>query len=303
MSNFSLESIPSQKGKVAIVTGANIGLGYETALALAKKDFTVVLACRSLSKAKKAMGNILKEAPKAELEIILLDLNSLDSVEGFSDEFAKRYTHLDLLIANAGIMFPPFQTTEDGFESQIGVNYLAHFLLINLLFPILSQSDGSRVILLSSLAHKYGKIDFDNFNSEKSYSALKSYAQSKLACLMFAYELQRRIEKAGLAMNAAAAHPGFSNTNLGQFLPGITAKLFSPLTYILGQNAKSGALPTLRAALDPKVKGGEYYGPSGFKEMKGAAVKVKSSNRSHDWEVASRLWLLSEQLTGKKFDV
>ena len=190
MSNFSLESIPSQKGKVAIVTGANIGLGYETALALAKKDFTVVLACRSLSKAKKAMGNILKEAPKADLEIILLDLNSLDSVKGFSDEFAERYTHLDLLIANAGIMFPPFQTTEDGFESQIGVNYLAHFLLINLLFPILSQSDGSRVILLSSLAHKYGKIDFDNFNSEKSYSALKSYAQSKLACLMFAYELQ-----------------------------------------------------------------------------------------------------------------
>lgn len=257
MSNFNLEKVPSHKGKTAIVTGANIGLGYETALALARKEATVILACRTLSKAQQAMKNILREVPDADLEIILIDLNSLDSVRGFVAEYSKKYKKLDLLIANAGIMMPPFQTTKDGFESQFGVNYLAHFLLVNLLFPTLKKTNASRVVMLSSMAHKGGKIAFDNLTAEKSYSSWKAYSQSKLACLMFAYELQRRIEKAGITSRALAAHPGFSDTNLGQLLPTFAAKLFSPLASIVGQNARSGALPTLRAALDPEAKGGE----------------------------------------------
>ncbi|REG94461.1 oxidoreductase [Algoriphagus antarcticus] len=303
MKNFSMKSVPSLKGKVALVTGANIGLGYETALALAKKEATVILACRTLSKAHQAMKNILKEVPGADLEIILLDLKSLDSVREFATEFAKKYDSLNLLIANAGIMMPPFQTTKEGFESQFGVNYLAHFLLANLLFPILKKTEKSRLVMLSSLAHKSGKIDFENLNAGKSYSKWKAYSQSKLACLMFAYELQRRMEKAGISTKAVAAHPGLSDTNLGQFLPNFAMKLFSPLTSIIGQEAKSGALPTLRAALDPEVKGGEYYGPSGFREVKGNPIKVSSSSRSHDMKIATKLWAISEKLTGEKFAI
>lgn len=303
MSSFNLDSAPSQKNKVAVVTGANIGLGYETAMALAKKDATVILACRTLSKAQQAMKDIIKKVPGADLEIILIDLNSLDSVRNFATEFSKKYSRLDLLIANAGIMFPPFQTTKEGFESQFGVNYLSHFLLVNLLFPILKKTEESRVVMLSSIAHKSGEIDFENLNSEKSYSKWKAYSQSKLACLMFAYELQRRIEKTKIEVKSIAAHPGFSDTNLGQFLPGFASKLFSPFTSIIGQDAKSGALPTLRAALDTDAKGGEYYGPSGFKEMKGDPVKVGSSQKSHDKEVSTKLWSVSEKLTGEKFEV
>lgn len=300
---FKLESVSSQKNRVAIVTGANIGLGYETALALAKKDTTVILACRAMSKAKKAMDSILHEVPNADIEIILVDLNSLDSVRTFAIEYEQKHSRLDFLIANAGIMMPPFQTTDDGFESQFGVNYLAHFLLVNLLFPILKSTSGSRVIMLSSLAHKKGKVDFNNLNAERSYSSWKAYCQSKLTCLIFAYELQRRIEKAGYNVKALAAHPGFSNTNLFQFLPKFALSLFSPLASVIGQNAKSGALPTLRATLDPAVKGGEYFGPSGIHEFKGDPVEVKSSTRSHDLLVASKLWTASEKMTDENFDI
>lgn len=301
MKNFSLESIFSQKGKVAIVTGANIGLGFETALVLAKKEATVILACRSLSKAQEAMNSILKKVPKAHLEILLIDLMSLESVRAFAKEFSKKYERLDFIIANAGIMMPPFQKTKDGFESQFGVNYLAHFLLINLLFPPLTKTKESRVVMLSSLAHNNAKINFENLNAEKSYSNWKAYGQSKLACLMFAYELQRRIEKSGLSVRSVAAHPGFSSTNLGHLLPSFGATLFSPIVSLIGQSARAGALPTLRAALDPEVKGGGYFGPSGFREVKGKPVQVNSSYRSHDLLVASKLWTASEEMTGKEF--
>ncbi|WP_425639010.1 oxidoreductase [Algoriphagus yeomjeoni] len=303
MKTFKLESIPSQKGKVAIVTGANIGLGYETALALAKKEITVILACRSLAKAQKAMHKMIKEVPDADLEIILIDLNSLKSVRDFAEEFGEKYSRLDFLIANAGIMMPPFQKTKDGFESQFGVNFLAHFLLVNRLFPILKNTVGSRVVMLSSLAHKNARINFSNLNAEKNYSNWKVYGQSKLACLIFAYELQRRIDDKGLKLKSLAAHPGFSSTNLGHLLPNIGAKLFSPFASLIGQNAKAGALPTLKAALDPTVKGGEYFGPSGFKEIKGAPKVVNSSSRSHDLLVASKLWTAAEEMTGEKFNV
>ncbi|PZX54954.1 oxidoreductase [Algoriphagus chordae] len=303
MSTFTLDNVPPQNGKIAIVTGANSGLGYETALALAKKGATVILASRNLSKAQDAMHQILLEMPNAALEIILLDLNSLQSIENFAKEFSSKYDRLDLLIENAGIMMPPLSKTKDGFESQLGVNYLAHFHLTNLLFPIIKETAEARIVTLSSLAHQSGKIDFDNLNAEKSYSKWKFYAQSKLACLMFAYELQRRIDSAGIDAISLSAHPGFSDTNLGTFLPSIGRALFSPLTSIIGQGSKQGALPTLRAALDPEAKGGEYYGPSGFRELKGDPVKVKSSSRSHDLGVAAKLWSDSEELTGKTFEL
>jgi len=301
MNDFSIETAPSQKGKIAIVTGANSGLGYETALALAKKGATVILASRDQKKAHEAMNKIIKEVPNADLEIILIDLNSLQSVEEFASEFSKKYDHLDLLIENAGIMMPPLSITKDGFESQFGVNYLAHFHLTNLLFPLIKNTPNARVVTLSSLAHKNGKIAFDNLDAEKGYNKWSVYAQSKLACMMFAYELQRRLDSSRIYAKALSAHPGFSGTNLGAFLTSIGSLLFSPLASLIGQDSKHGALPILRAALDPEAKGGEYYGPSGFREVKGAPAKVKSSSKSHDLLVATKLWSVSEEMTGKKF--
>ncbi|MEB2784145.1 oxidoreductase [Algoriphagus persicinus] len=301
MKIFTLETAPSQKGKIAIVTGANSGIGYDTALGLAQKGNTVLLASRNLKKAQQALNQILKLVPNADLEIILIDLTSLKSVEKFAMEFAAKYDRLDLLIENAGIMIPSLTKTEDGFESQFGVNYLAHFHLTNLLFPIIKKTKFARIVTLGSMAHKSGELDFGNLNAEKSYSRWKFYAQSKLACMMFAYELQRRIESAGIHAMALSAHPGFSDSNLGVFLPAIGRALFSPLTALIGQDSKHGALPTLRAALDPEAKGGEYYGPSGFRQIKGSPVQVMSSSKSHDLGAAAKLWSISEEMTGRDF--
>ncbi|MEB2774208.1 oxidoreductase [Algoriphagus sp. D3-2-R+10] len=301
MKIFTLESAPSQKGKIAIVTGANSGLGYETALGLAKKEAKVILASRNLSKAQRAMDQILKQVPSADLEIILIDLTSLKSVEKFVGEFSAKYDRLDLLIENAGIMIPPLTITQEGFESQFGVNYLAHFHLTNLLFPIIKKTKSARIVTLGSMTHKNGEIDFGNLSAEKSYSKWNFYAQSKLACMMFAYELQRRIDSAGIPAMALSAHPGLSNTNLGFFLPTIGRALLSPITYLFGQDSKHGAMPILRAALDPEAKGGEYYGPSGFSEIKGPPVIVKSSSRSHDLLVSTKLWSVSEKMTSRDF--
>lgn len=303
MNKFKISSIPSQEGKVAVVTGANVGLGYETALGLAKLDIKVILASRNFDKADQAMRRILKLVPKAKLEVILIDLNNLDSVHGFAEEFLVKYNRLDFLILNAGIMAPPFSKTKDGFESQMAVNYFSHFLLTNLLFPVLRSTSDSRVVSLSSIAHKSGKIDFDNLNSEKSYKPWTAYGQSKLACLMFAYEFQRKIDHAKLEMKSLAAHPGLSDTNLAQNLPKIGKLFFGPLASLIGQNAKSGAKPTIMAALAPELKGGEYIGPTGFMEAKGEPGKVKSSDRSHDISVSQKLWEVSEKLTGQEFIV
>lgn len=302
MSKFKLTSMPSQEGKVAVVTGANIGLGYETALGLAKKGSKVILACRDSEKGEKAMRKILKSVPEASVEIILIDLKNLDSVHGFAEEFLVKHDRLDFLILNAGIMAPPFSKTRDGFESQMGVNYFSHFLLTNLLFPVIKKTKNARIISLSSIAHKNGKIDFENLNSQKSYSKWGAYGQSKLACLMFAYELQRRIDNEKLKIRSVAAHPGLSSTNLSQHLPKIGQLLFG-LSSLIGQDAKSGAMPTLMAALEPSLDGGEYIGPTGFMQAKGDPGLVESSDRSHDISVAQKLWAVSEKLTGKEFRV
>lgn len=298
---MNFNNIESKKGKIAIVTGANSGLGQEITLVLVKKDIKVIMACRNVEKTESAKTNILRIVPTAEIEIMELDLNSLSSVRYFAQLYSEKYTQLDLMIANAGIMIPPFAKTEDGFESQMGVNYFSHFLLINLLFPIIKNTPESRIITTSSIAHENAKIDFANLNSEKSYSKMGAYGQSKLACLMFAYELHRRLQNANSNVIALSVHPGVSKTNLFNNMPKFLQFVLSPFWRMLTHSPEEAAKPMLYAALMEDVNGGEYYGPSGFMGMKGDPKKVKSKPQSYDKEVAKKLWEVSEELTKQKF--
>ena len=300
---FDLTQIGSQKGRVAIVTGANTGLGFETALAFAKKEIGVILACRSQKKAQAAIERIKKIVPGAELDFIPIDLMDLSSVHDFANAFKAKYQRLDLLINNAGIMIPPFQKTKDGFESQMGVNYFSHFLLTGLLMDLLNATPHARVVTLSSKAHESGVIDFENLHAEKSYSKFTAYAQSKLACLLFTQELDRRLKSANKSTISVGAHPGVSRTDLGRHIPKIAYYLLMPIFMLMTHKAASGALPTIMAALDEDVQGGDYFGPIGFREMKGPPAKVKAKPRAYDAEVASSLWSISEELTKNKFVV
>jgi len=300
---FNLKQIPSQKGRIAIVTGANVGLGYETALALAKKEMTVILACRNPKKAQAAQLKIKAEVPNATLDFIQLDLGDLATVRRFAQQFTERYDHLDLLINNAGVMIPPYTQTKDGFELQFGVNHLGHFLLTGLLMPTLLQTPHSRVVSLSSIAHKSGKIDFSDLNyQQKKYKASEAYSQSKLACLLFALELNRRLADNANTISVAA-HPGVAPTNLIRYIPTWVLWLTKPLSWLMTHPADKGALPTLLAALGESVEGGDYYGPTGFNEMKGAPGKAKIEPQALDKEVAKRLWEVSEELTNHKFEI
>ncbi|UII20706.1 oxidoreductase [Fulvivirga ligni] len=299
MEKFDLEKIPSHEGEVAIVTGANAGLGYETALQLARKDFEVILACRDQKKATKARSKILKAYPKGKLHIMTLDLGSFKSIKTFADKFISNYNQLQLLVNNAGLMMPPYQTTDDGFESQFGINYLGHFLLTGLLMPVLLTTSGARVISLSSMAHKWTDFDFEKYNAQKEYSKTKAYGMSKLACLMFAYELDRRLHNT--SVKSLAAHPGVSLTSIARHIPApvmIPVKLIAPIFF---QPPKKAALPILRAALDPKAQSGEYYGPDGFMQYKGNPVKVDSNDYSKDKSHAKELWRLSQELVNLKY--
>jgi len=298
--SWNFKRIPMQKGRIAVVTGANIGLGYETALALAGKGCAVVLACRNIAKADAARAAIVARHPKARVECMALDLASLKSVRAFATAYRKRHTTLDLLINNAGIMMPPYAFSEDGFESQLAANYLGHFALTGLLLPLIVKTPDSRVVSLSSLAHKWSGIRFDDLHATRWYDKRLAYGQSKLACLMFAYELQRRLTRAGHATLSVAAHPGVSSTNLFQHLPKIV-QVFAPLTALMFQSAQGGAQPTLYAALGDDIQGGDYCGPQSPGEMRGAPGKVGSSRRSRDEAVAVRLWAVSEELTGVRF--
>ena len=301
MSAFDLNQVASQKGRIAVVTGANIGLGYETALALAKKDVKVVLACRNLEKAKDAIEKIKTQVPKADLEAIQIDLSKLNSIDDFAEQYSKKYDQLDLLINNAGVMMPPYTVTDEGFELQLGANHLGHFKLTGLLMDTIEKTSNSRIVSLSSNAHRSGKINFDDLQSEKNYSAMGAYSQSKLACLMFAYEMQRRLEKAGYQTMSTAAHPGVSVTNLGQYLPLWAKIIFAPLAPFITHSPENGAKPSLYAALGSDVNGGDYFGPTGFDQMKGKAGKVESRPHAQDKEVAKRLWEVSEELTKTSF--
>lgn len=294
---WNINDAPVQNGRIAIVTGANSGLGFDTALALAGKGCSVVLACRNLDKAKAAQEKILARHPKARIECLALDLGSLKSVRAFAASFSKSHTKLDLLINNAGIMMPPYSLSEDGFESQMAANYLGHFALTGLLLPLLSKTPGSRVVSLSSMAHNWGEIRFDDLNFKNGYNKRAAYGQSKLACLMFAYEFDRRLRKAGFKTLSVAAHPGVAATNLAQHFP----RLLSVFFPLVGQSAARGALPTLYAALGADINGGDYCGPRSMRQMRGEPVKVGSNRASKDQAAAKRLWKLSEELSGVSF--
>ena len=297
---WTLKQAPKQTGRIAVVTGANTGLGFETALALAGTGCRVVLACRIAAKAEAAKEEILSHYPSALIECVPLDLSSLKSVRAFAAAYGARHATLDLLINNAGIMMPPYALSEDGVESQLATNYLGHFALTGLLLPLIGKTPRARIVSLSSLAHKWSGIQFDDINFAHGYDKRKAYGQSKLACLMFAYELQRRLNKTGNTVLSVAAHPGISATNLFQHLPGI-AKFFTPLLGLAFQSAKGGALPILYAALGEDIQGGDYCGPGSLRGMRGAPVKVDSNRRSKDGTAAAKLWSLSEALTDVRF--
>ena len=282
---------PSQDGRIMIVTGANTGLGYETALSLAQKGAKVIMACRNLSKANAAKARIEKEVLAADLEVMEIDLSSLQSVRAFVNAYLSKHDRLDVLINNAGVMMPPYTKTEDGFELQFEANYLGHFLLTGLLLDTLLKTPGSRIVSLSSIAHKNGKINFDDLQSEKAYDASAAYGQSKLACLMFAYELQRRLEKAGYQQTiSTAAHPGIATTELARHMPKLVYTVLKyTLAPFLTHPPDEGAQPTILAAIG-QAKGGDYFGPTGFQEMKGKAGKASSTDLSKNEAIAQRLW-------------
>ncbi len=303
VTHWTAADVPDQTGRTAIVTGANTGIGFEAAAVLAARGATVVLACRDLDKAKLAADRVAASASGAAVQVQRLDLAALASVRAAAGELRDRYDRIDLLVNNAGVMWTPRQTTADGFELQFGTNHLGHFALTGLLLDRLLATPGSRVVTISSIGHRTGRIHFDDLQLERRYGRHRAYAQSKLANLMFTYELQRRMAAAGAGTIAVAAHPGGSRTELTRHLPRGLSRVNRLVEPLWAQSADMGALPTLRAATDPRVQGGEYYGPDGFAEGRGHPKRVGSSRRSHDAEAQRRLWAVSEELTGVGYPV
>src|SRR5690348_10737787 len=288
--------VPGQQGRLAVVTGANTGLGFETARVLAARGASVVLAVRDTGKGTAAAARIAGTAPGANVTVQPLDLASLESVRAAAGELRARHPAIDLLVNNAGVMFPPRQATADGFELQLGTNHLGHFALTGLLLEQMLPVAGSRVVTVSSTAHRLGaRIHFGDLQSERSYHRVAAYSQSKLANLMFTYELARRLSSAATTTIALAAHPGLAATELTRNTPPIAAFFYARL---LSQKAAMGALPTLRAATDPGVAGGQYYGPGRLLGTRGYPTLAKSSRQSHDTAIQRRLWTVSEELTG-----
>ncbi|WP_287372700.1 SDR family NAD(P)-dependent oxidoreductase [Prosthecochloris sp.] len=286
-----------QSGKVAIVTGAGSGLGFEIARALAEKKAKVVVAVRDPTKGSVALEKIRKENSRADVEVMELDLAGLASIRRFTEEFKKRYSRLDLLINNAGVMACPYGKTADGFELQFGTNHLGHFALTVLLIDILKKVPGSRVVTVSSGAHSFGMLDFDDLNWEKRrYNRWQAYGDSKLANLYFTKELQRRLDVEGTSMLSVAAHPGWAATELQRHQGWLAL-----VNRFFAQSPEMGALPMLYAATAPDVHGGEYFGPDGRGEVRGYPVRVRSSKRSRDMTVAGELWEISEKMTGIKW--
>jgi NAD(P)-dependent dehydrogenase (short-subunit alcohol dehydrogenase family) len=302
MAKWTTSDIPDQTGRTAIVTGANTGLGFQTVAALAAHGAHVVLAVRNLDKGKDAVQKIAAASPGAAVTLQELDLTSLSSVRAAANELRSKHDGIDLLINNAGVMFTPKSMTKDGFELQFGTNHLGHFALTGLLLDRLLPTQGSRVVTVSSVGHRIrAAIHFDDLQWERSYSRVGAYGQSKLANLLFTYELQRRLAPRGTTI-AAAAHPGGSNTELMRNWPAplrVATAAMAPLF----QGADMGALPTLRAATDPDVLGGQYFGPDGFGQMRGYPKVVSSSDQSHDESLQRRLWEVSEELTGVVYPV
>jgi NAD(P)-dependent dehydrogenase (short-subunit alcohol dehydrogenase family) len=291
---------------VAVVTGANSGLGWFTARHLAAAGARVVLACRSASKAEAAMADIRRDVPAADLSFQPLDLASLASVRAAADALRAAHPRVDLVVNNAGIMAIPRTLTADGFEMQIGTNHLGHFALTGLLLPTLRDTPGARVVTVSSVAHRLGRMNFDDLMGERRYGKWSAYGQSKLSNLLFTYALAARLERAGAALIAVAAHPGYSDTNLQSVGPqaegsAVGAWFAKVGNRLFAQPAEAGALPSLFAATDPSVRNADYVGPDGFREFWGSPRVVHSNAASHDAASQARLWEVSEALTGVTF--
>lgn len=300
---FAVHDIPDQTGRLAVITGATGGLGYETALALAAANASVVLTGRNAQKGDAALARIRAIHPKADVSYDTLDLGSLASVADFARRFAATHDRLDLLVNNAGIMMLPTRAvTADGYEKQFQTNYLGHFALTARLLPLLAAA-GGRVVSLSSLMARRGRLHFEDLQLVSGYSPEKAYAQSKLACLMFAQELQRRSDATGWGIASLGAHPGISSTGLienGMGRNSIAARL-KPVTGVFFQSPAAGALPTLYAATSPRMTPGGYYGPDGFMEMRGAPTDASVPSQAKNLADAARLWTISEELTGVRF--
>jgi NAD(P)-dependent dehydrogenase (short-subunit alcohol dehydrogenase family) len=307
--NWTETDIPDQTGKIVLITGANSGIGFEAARALAQHGATVVLGCRNRGKADEAVTKIAATNPSGTTEILEMDLADLESVEKAANLFLADHEKLDLLINNAGLMATPPGRTAQGFEMQFGVNHLGHFAFTGHLLPLILTSGPARIVSISSQGHRPGRIDFDDLNWEtRTYSPWRAYFQTKLANLLFIRELQRRLVAAEAEAIAVAAHPGSSNTNLGHENPG---GFFNTLMHasrpflekLMTQSAEMGALPTLRVATQPDVQGGDYYGPNGLGQQRGHPVKVGMSNRAQDDQTARRLWDVSGELTGVTYPI
>jgi NAD(P)-dependent dehydrogenase (short-subunit alcohol dehydrogenase family) len=304
---WNLADIPNQTGKLAVVTGATGGLGYETALELARAGASVVLAGRNGDKGQQAIGRIRSLHPDALVRFEELDLAELASIAAFADRLLAQGKPIDMLVNNAGVMTPPQRkTTRDGFELQFGTNHLGHFALTGRLLPLLAGGRGARVVNVASLMHRVGKMRFDDLQWEKSYSPEGGYGQSKLANMLFTFELQRRSDAGGWGLMSNAAHPGISRTDLIANQVGTESfrgKMSTRMVGLMGQSAADGALPTLFAATSPEARGGGYYGPDGMLEMKGAVAPAVISKRARDVSAAQRLWVVSEELTGVRWEI
>jgi NAD(P)-dependent dehydrogenase (short-subunit alcohol dehydrogenase family) len=305
---WAAADIPDQRGRTALVTGANSGIGFHTALELARHGAAVLLACRNVGRGRAARSAILQQAPAASVELVALDLADLDSVAGLAGQLLDRAGGLDLLINNAGVMaVPRRQTTAQGFELQFGTNHLGHFALTGRLLPALLTRPGSRVVTVSSLVHRIGSIRLDDLQSEHGYGRWRAYNQSKLANALFTLELDRRLRTAGAVTISVGAHPGYSRTGLQYSGPrlggggGIFARVMGLATRFAAQPAAHGALPVLRAATDPDARGGDYYGPGGLGEGRGSPRQVRYAKAARDEQLAGRLWQASEALTGVTF--
>ena len=299
MDRWTFADIPDQTGRTVIVTGANSGIGLETARMLALKGASVVLACRNLEKGNAAVERVQSDRPRGRVTLAALDLSDLESVATFAAAFAASHERLDLLVANAGVMVPPFGRTKQGFELQIGTNHLGHFALLGRLLPLVLRTADARIVVVSSAAQNIGRIDRDDLNWERRpYSAWAAYGQSKLANQLFALELHRRLSAIGSRVRVTSAHPGFTATDLQRTSP--ASRLFNP---IFGMKPADGALPTLRAATDPAAASGSYWGPRGLFGLRGPPAPARISASAQDPSTAAWLWDESAKLTGVAFAI
>jgi NAD(P)-dependent dehydrogenase (short-subunit alcohol dehydrogenase family) len=311
MTHWTTAQIPRQHGKLAWITGANSGVGFHAALELARAGATVILACRDQTKAEAARQRIIAEVPTAQLEIAQLDLANLASVRAAAQSFLATNRRLDLLINNAGVMaLPQRRITPDGFELQLGTNHFGHFALTGLLLPSIlkpSTTATPRIITVSSIAHRGATMDFSNLNWEHDYKPWPAYRRTKLANLLFGFELHRRLSRAHAPALSIIVHPGVSKTNLFAAGPGQgtgpEAKIGPLLVGLIAQSDAQGALPTLYAASSSEVQSGHFYGPDGFRQMRGYPVEVRAEQRAYDETLAAKLWQVSEQLTGVRFSL